>query len=109
MHLAAENQTFLKRIGDFIPEHKTMVNLWKGKTIFTFSDKSLKDEKAGPGKHSKKLVNPKTNGQTSSGGGQDYIGRRQMQDLFRWKQRGICQRRNSFPSFGAMVGLGLET
>ena len=39
--------------------NKPMINLWKGKTIFTFADNSLKDEEAGSGSAADRIIDKK--------------------------------------------------
>ena len=39
--------------------NKSLISLWKGKTIFTFSDNSLKDEEAGSGSAADRIIDKK--------------------------------------------------
>ena len=39
--------------------NKPMINLWKGKTIFTFADNSLKEEEAGSGSAADRIIDKK--------------------------------------------------
>ena len=39
--------------------NKPMINLWKGKTIFTFADNLLKDEEAGSGSAADRIIDKK--------------------------------------------------
>ena len=69
MHPKAENQTSLKTIGDLqlatyswrltSQANKPMIDLWKGKTIFTFADNSLQDEEAGSGSAAERNIDKK--------------------------------------------------